>query len=183
MNIYNHGSLGSNTVVFLVVILILISFASAASAKSNNTLGVPVTGGTSRANLSPPGSSAGTNVATQPGSSAGVQVISQLPTGAYTVQAGDTLASIAESFNTTVNALLRANPQINNPNELTAGEMLYIPGSTVVIDGQTVYIVESGDDLFAIASSHNVTLAVLEQANPQIKPPGLIFPGQWVTIP
>ncbi len=176
---YDHGSLGSNTVVFVLVILVLISFATVTRAKANNTPGIPVTGKAPRANLSSPG----TIGATQPGSSAGARDVSQLPNGAYIVQAGDTLASIAERFNTTVNALQRANSHISNLDQLTAGETLYIPGSTVVIDGQTIYIVASGDDLFAIASRHNVTLADLEQANPQIKPPSLIFPGQWVTIP
>lgn len=180
MDTYRSGSLWSNTLVFVLVILFLIGFASAKSAKSatsatnaqsNNSPNIPVTGGTHNANLS------------QPGGRAGAQSTPKPLTGAYTVQAGDTLDSIALRFYTTVDALLRANPQISHPDLLVAGETLYIPGSTVDIDGQTIYIVESGDDLFAIAASHNVTLDALEQANPKIQPPRLIFPGQWVEIP
>ncbi len=44
----------------------------------------------------------------------------------YTIQAGDTLFSIANRFNTTVNAIMAANPQISDPD-------LIIPGQTIVI--------------------------------------------------
>lgn len=44
----------------------------------------------------------------------------------YTVQQGDTLFSIARRFNTTVDALLRANPR-SNPNLIYVGERLIIP--------------------------------------------------------
>ncbi len=45
------------------------------------------------------------------------------------------------------------------------------------------YIVRQGDTLWHIASSHQVELAALVAANPQIKNPNLIFPGQEVYIP
>jgi LysM repeat protein len=115
--------------------------------------------------------------------SADFQVIASPPSGAYTIQSGDTLSGLALHFNTTVNALLRGNPQITNPDLLTAGSVLYIPGSTVTINGQTVYIVTSGNYLVAIAARHDVTLAALEKANPTITTPSLIYPGQRVIIP
>ncbi len=182
-----RGSLWSNTLVFMVVIFILIvlgsvgktqanpsktSSSQGGAVQANNTSkSIPVTGGKSQANLSPPVGSAGAQATSQP------------PSGAYTVQAGDTLQSLALRFNTSADALLRANPQISSADELAAGETLYIPGSTVAIHGQTIYFVKSGDDLFAIAANFGVTLAGLEQANPQIQPPRLIYPGQQVIIP
>lgn len=182
-----RGSLWSNTLVFLVLILFLMAVSSAGKAQANpartssrqgsagqanNTpKSIPVTGGKSQANLSPPVGSAGGQATSQPLS------------GAYTVQAGDTLQSLALRFNTTVDALRRANPQTSSADPLAAGETLYIPGSTVLINDQTIYFVKSGDDLFAIAADHGVTLADLEQANPQIQPPALIFPGEQVKIP
>jgi nucleoid-associated protein YgaU len=45
------------------------------------------------------------------------------------------------------------------------------------------YTVKPDDNLTTIALHHGVTLAALEHANPQIKNPNLIFPGQVLHIP
>ena len=115
--------------------------------------------------------------------SANFQVTEQPPAGFYTVQSGDTLSQLALRFSTTVNALLRANPQITNANLLTVGQTLYIPGSLVTVNGQTVYIVKSGDSLSLIAFNQGISLSSLEQANPGITDPSLIYPGEHVVIP
>jgi LysM repeat protein len=47
----------------------------------------------------------------------------------YTVKAGDTLTSIARKYDTTVEALLKANPQIKNPDLIRVGEVIKIPGA------------------------------------------------------
>ena len=47
----------------------------------------------------------------------------------------------------------------------------------------TVYIVKKGDTLWGIAGKFGVSLAALIQANPQIKNPNLIYPGDRVNIP
>ena len=44
----------------------------------------------------------------------------------YTVERGDTLTSIAERFDTTVEALLRANPR-SDPDLIFVGEKLILP--------------------------------------------------------
>lgn len=46
----------------------------------------------------------------------------------YTVQKGDTLSSIASRYGTTVDALLKANPNITNPNLIKVGQVINIPG-------------------------------------------------------
>ena len=45
------------------------------------------------------------------------------------------------------------------------------------------YTVKKGDTLSKIAKAHGVTLKKLIAANPQIKNPNLIYPGQKITIP
>lgn len=47
-----------------------------------------------------------------------------------TVSSGDTLVRIAQRCNTTVDALLAANPQIADPNRLLVGQVLTVPGVT-----------------------------------------------------
>jgi LysM repeat protein len=118
-----------------------------------------------------------------PSAPAEFQVTTAAPTGLYTIQAGDTLVSLAARFGTTLFGLMRANPNLTDPNQLAAGQQIYIPGSTAVVNGQRIYIVKSGDTLGGIAVTQNVTLAVLEQANPQITNPGLIFAGDHVILP
>ena len=46
-----------------------------------------------------------------------------------------------------------------------------------------VYTVRKGDTLWGIAKRYGVTLTALIAANPQIKNPNLIYPGDRVRIP
>lgn len=48
---------------------------------------------------------------------------------------------------------------------------------------QSTYTVKPGDTMWKIASRHQVGLSELISANPQIKNPALIYPGQRITIP
>ena len=45
----------------------------------------------------------------------------------YIVRTGDSLTKIAKEFNTTVSAILKANPKIINPDVIYAGTDLEIP--------------------------------------------------------
>lgn len=46
----------------------------------------------------------------------------------YTVKKGDTLSAIAKKYGITLEALLKANPQIKNPNLIKIGQVINIPG-------------------------------------------------------
>ena len=57
-------------------------------------------------------------------------------------------------------------------------------GGTASAGGQTeVYTVRKGDTLWGIAGRYGVELTGLIAANPQIKNPNLIYPGDQVRIP
>lgn len=61
----------------------------------------------------------------------------------------------------------------------TGGQAGTGPGETA----SAVYTVKKGDTLWGIAKRYDVTLASLIAANPQIKNPNLIYPGDGVKIP
>ncbi len=49
--------------------------------------------------------------------------------GSYRIRSGDTLSSIAQRYNTSVDALMKANKQLKDPNLILAEDKLNIPGS------------------------------------------------------
>ena len=118
----------------------------------------------------------------------------------YVIQRGDTLFSIARRFNTTVDALAQANG-IVNPANILWGQQIRIPGeqapvppdppaettsepaTTTTSDTPTIYVVRRGDILNRIALQHNLTVAELLAANPDIRNANLLYANQRITIP
>ncbi len=49
----------------------------------------------------------------------------------YTVQPGDTLYKIAQRFNSSVSAIISANPQITNPNLIVPGQTIIVPTGAI----------------------------------------------------
>ena len=49
-----------------------------------------------------------------------------MPAEYYTVVRGDTLSKIAKRFGTNVQALLRLNPAITNPNKIYVGQKIRV---------------------------------------------------------
>jgi spore coat assembly protein SafA len=105
------------------------------------------------------------------------------PVQRYIVQKGDTLWKIAKRFGVSLDALIRANPQIKNPDLIFPGDVVFIPAAPVPKPPTKRYVVQKGDTLFLIAKRFGVSLDALIRANPQIKNPNLIFPGDIVFIP
>lgn len=108
----------------------------------------------------------------------------------YVVQPGDTMFSIARRFGVSLDVLIRANPQVTNPDMIIAGEIIIIPGGVPVPPSPGPgpspgrrYVVQAGDTMFFIARSFAVSLDVLIAFNPQIPNPNVLVPGQVVLIP
>jgi LysM repeat protein len=124
----------------------------------------------------------------------------------YTVVAGDTLLSIATRFNTTPEAIAQLN-SLADPNALTLGQKLQIPGTgaaasgaatggaaaasgqtggtgaaTGAAGGTSSYTVQPGDTLGAIARRFGTTVTELVRIN-NITNPDALQVGQKLTVP
>jgi peptidoglycan endopeptidase LytE len=94
----------------------------------------------------------------------------------YTVQRGDTLRVIADRLNTTVDAILKVNPQIGNPNLIYVGQVINLPA------GLSTYIVQYGDTMRIIAARFGTSVDSLLSLNPQIRNANLIYAGQVIRL-
>lgn len=105
----------------------------------------------------------------------------------HLVAAGETLATIAQRYGTTVEAIAQANG-ITNPSQIYIGTQLSIadrvapapPAAEPV--GTSVHTVASGETLAGIASRFGTTVQSLIDAN-AITNPNLIRPGEQLTVP
>jgi LysM repeat protein len=94
----------------------------------------------------------------------------------YYVVNGDTLRKIAAKFSTTVDAILRVNPQITNPNVIYVGQAIAIP------TGTTTHIVQRGETLRVIANKYSTTVDAILVLNPNIRNPNVIYVGQVIVV-
>ncbi|CEP67645.1 Spore coat assembly protein SafA [Moorella glycerini] len=102
----------------------------------------------------------------------------------YTVQPGDSMYSIAQKFNVSLDALIAANPQVQDPNLIYPGQVLCIPVKPIMpCPNGFIYVVKPGDTLSSIARKFGTTVDQILAANPQITDPNLIYPGQRICIP
>ena len=111
----------------------------------------------------------------------------QCPTGTspYIIQSGDTLNKIALRFNTTVAAIISANPNIN-PNNLSVGQSVCVPQPVLPPApacpiGSSPYAIKSGDTLASIARKFNTTVESILLSNPGIVPQRLYI-GQVICV-
>ncbi len=96
----------------------------------------------------------------------------------YVVKKGDSLWSIANEYNTTVDELKNLNNLTSNT--LQIGQELILPGFEDT-DSDLTYVVQTGDSLWNIAKKYNITVDELKKANNLTS--NLLQIGQELIIP
>ena len=80
----------------------------------------------------------------------------------YIVKKGDSLYSIAQKYNTTVDELKKLNGLISNI--INVGQILKLPEKENIVD-YDLYIVKKGDTLYKIANNYNISVNELKKIN------------------
>lgn len=164
------------------------------AAPAPGTTTVSVTGGTPSAPVQAVGgtpqapATSQAPVATQPSN-----IVPVGPTFDYTVQAGDTLFSLAERFDTDVDTLRRLNEL---PDDLIqSGQVLKIPGAgegaqpapgatpQPTAASQVIHTVQAGETLSSIAAQYGVSWQEIAAANNITAPNYTIYRSQKLVIP
>ena len=97
--------------------------------------------------------------------------------GYYTVKRGDTLYSIANQFNTTVQTIKNLNNLTSN--NLQIGQVLLV--TEKVYPDVSTYIVEKGDTLYSIATKFSTTVQAIKTLNNLTT--NTLLPGKHIYIP
>lgn len=99
----------------------------------------------------------------------------------YIVQSGDTLFFIAARFNVTIDELIAANPTLD-PNLLSEGQQIVIPGLEGVTGILETEIVSLGDSLRSLSRRMQVSEEQLRKLN-RIVSPSELYVGVSVIVP
>jgi len=101
----------------------------------------------------------------------------------YTIKPGDAYYILAPRFNTTIDALIAANPGVD-PTNLQIGMTICIPvpPSGEPCPGGFLYIIRPGDTYFSIARRFGTVVGAIEAANPGVDPKRLAV-GQSICVP
>ena len=116
--------------------------------------------------------------------------------GVHVVQSGDTLGGIAATYGTTVEELMALNG-LSDPNVLSIGQEIVLPGGTVVRaasaadtpaasggggGGSGQYTVQDGDTLYGIAGKYGTSVDAIVQLN-GLADVNVLSIGQVLKIP
>ena len=97
----------------------------------------------------------------------------------YQIMPNDTLASVAQKFNTTIDDIRRINGFGMNY-MLSPGNYVVVPG--MMDENYQTYTVQKGDNLYQIAMKYGTTVDILLLLN-GIEDSGYIYPGQQIIVP
>lgn len=93
----------------------------------------------------------------------------------YTVEAGDTVNSIAAEFRTSPALIIKDN-ELLSPDSITVGQSLLIRQPS------EIYTVAEGDTLFSLADRFGITLNELYRKNPTLGGIPDVYPGEELVI-
>ena len=101
----------------------------------------------------------------------------------YTISPGDSLFGLAQRFNTTVQAILTANPGID-PANLQLGQRICVPVTPTPgpCPGGFLYTIRAGETYYSIARRFGIAVPALAAANPGVDPSQLRI-GQQICVP
>jgi murein DD-endopeptidase MepM/ murein hydrolase activator NlpD len=99
----------------------------------------------------------------------------------YIVQSGDTLLRIADRFNVSLTELITANPSIN-PDFLTEGQEIIIPGLEGVTGVLETEVISLGDSLRSLSRRTQVSDQQLKKLNRMVSPTEL-YVGTSLIVP
>lgn len=117
----------------------------------------------------------------------------------YVIKKGDTMGRISTRCGVSLDALMKANPEIKDQSRIRVGTKLAVPGAkggkadagteaakaepeATPVKKVDTYIVKGGDTLSAIARNQGVGLKALEAANPGVKASSLRI-GMALVLP
>jgi murein DD-endopeptidase MepM/ murein hydrolase activator NlpD len=99
----------------------------------------------------------------------------------YIIQAGDTLGEIARRFGVPIDELIEANG-ITNPNLLSEGAQLVIPGLEGIQGVLTTVTVPFGETLYSLSRRYQIALSQLARLN-HLTSPAELYAGANLVIP
>jgi len=106
-------------------------------------------------------------------------------TSPYEIKSGDTFATLAARFNTTVEAIMEANPGVD-PFRLRIGQQICIAQNPMHQEPAcpllNTYVVQRGDILSTIARVFNTTVSDIVRLNPGLNP-DVIYEGLVICLP
>ncbi|MFC5650104.1 LysM peptidoglycan-binding domain-containing protein, partial [Paenibacillus solisilvae] len=102
----------------------------------------------------------------------------------HIVKKGDSLFSIAQKYNVSLEEVLQLNPSITNPDVIDVGMKVKIPTSKPGdMEIMHQHVVQQGDSLWKLSKAWGVPLSDMIKANPQLKNPNVLLTGEIVNIP
>lgn len=102
----------------------------------------------------------------------------------HNVVRGETLSSIASRYGLSTDDLVKANPQLRNPDLIYPKDLIHIPaaGSDNAVNGTRTHTVHAGETLSEIGKQYGVSASAIAEAN-HIRNPDLIYPKDQLLIP